>query len=102
MHIGNLLETKQCEKAWNALRFAATARRQGHEVKVCLMGEGLECEGLENPRFPVNRELRRFLAQGGELLACGSCRARKPARNPPCRTAWIWPCGPTKPSPYNP
>lgn len=73
MNIGVILQTKDYEKAWNAFRFASTARRQGHHVKVFLMGEGVECEGLDHPKFPVNRELQGFLALGGEILACGSC-----------------------------
>lgn len=33
MKIGVILETKEFEKAWNAFRFAVTAKKQGHEVK---------------------------------------------------------------------
>ena len=40
--IGIILETKEYEKAWNAFRFAVTAKKQGHEVKVFLMGEEVE------------------------------------------------------------
>ena len=46
MKLGIILETKEYEKAWNALRFATTARNRGHEVKVFLMGEAVECESL--------------------------------------------------------
>ena len=30
MKIGIILETKEYEKAWNAFRFAVTAKKQGH------------------------------------------------------------------------
>lgn len=73
MNIGIILETKEYEKAWNAFRFASTARRQGHAVKVFLMGEGVETQGLDHPKFPVNRELQGFLDLKGEILACGTC-----------------------------
>ncbi len=46
MKFGIILETKEFEKAWNAFRFATTAKKQGHEVKLFLMGEAVECEGL--------------------------------------------------------
>ena len=41
MKIGKILETKEYEKAWNAFRFATTAKKEGHEVKVFRMGEVL-------------------------------------------------------------
>ena len=46
MKIGIIIETKEFEKAWNAFRFAVTAKKQGNEVKIFLMGEAVECEGL--------------------------------------------------------
>lgn len=46
MKFGIILQTKEYEKAWNAFRFATTAIKQGNEVKVFLMGEAVECEGL--------------------------------------------------------
>jgi len=73
MKIGIVLETKEPEKAWNAFRFAATARKQDHEVKVFLLGEGVECEGLTDDKYNVNEQLKSFVEIGGELLACGTC-----------------------------
>ncbi|MDF2856646.1 MAG: hypothetical protein K0Q87_2497 [Neobacillus sp.] len=32
MKLGIILETKDYEKAWNAFRFAVTAKTNGHEV----------------------------------------------------------------------
>ena len=43
MKIGVILETNEFEKAWNAFRFAVTAKKQGYEVKVFLMGEAVDC-----------------------------------------------------------
>lgn len=73
MKIGVILETKEYEKAWNAFRFAVTAKKQQHEVKVFLMGEAVECEGLEHNRYNVNEQLQLFRNSGGEILACGTC-----------------------------
>ena len=36
MRVGVMIETKEFEKSWNAMRFAVTARKNGHEVKVWL------------------------------------------------------------------
>ena len=73
MKIGIIIETKEYEKAWNAFRFAVTAKKLGHEVKVFLMGEAVECEGLTHDKFNVDEQLRNFVKVGGEILACGTC-----------------------------
>lgn len=73
MKIGIILETKELEKAWNAFRFAVTAKKQGHEVKVFLMGEAVECEGLTHDKYNVDEQLKAFVGIGGEILACGTC-----------------------------
>ena len=73
MKIGIILETKELEKAWNAFRFAVTAKKQGHEVKVFLMGEAVECDGLTDVKYNVDEQLRAFVEVGGEILACGTC-----------------------------
>ena len=73
MKIGIIIETKEFEKAWNAFRFAVTAKTQGHDVKVFLMGEAVECEGLTHEKYNVDEQLQAFINIGGELLACGTC-----------------------------
>ncbi|MGE0078522.1 MAG: DsrE/DsrF/TusD sulfur relay family protein [Bacteroidales bacterium] len=73
MKIGVIIETKEYEKAWNAFRFAVTAKKQGHDVKVFLMGEAVECEGLIHAKYNVDEQLKAFVKIGGEILACGTC-----------------------------
>jgi len=78
MKLGIILETKEFEKAWNAFRFATTAKKSGHQVKVFLMGEAVECEGLYHDKYNVDLQLKNFLKEGGEILACGTClKSRK-------------------------
>ncbi len=73
MNFGIILETKEFEKAWNAFRFAITAKKQGNEVKVFLMGEAVECDGLTHEKYNVDEQLKNFVNAGGEILACGTC-----------------------------
>ncbi len=73
MKFGIIIETKDYEKAWNAFRFAITAKNQGNEVKVFLMGEAVECEGLTHEKYNVDEKLKNFVNAGGEILACGTC-----------------------------
>jgi len=78
MKIGIIIETKEYEKAWNAFRFAVTAKKTEHEVKVFLMGEAVECEGLIPEKYNVDEQLKLFISIGGEILACGTClKSRK-------------------------
>jgi uncharacterized protein involved in oxidation of intracellular sulfur len=46
MKIGIILETNEPEKAWNGVRFANTALKQGHEVRLFLMSSGVEAESI--------------------------------------------------------
>lgn len=73
MKLGIIIETKEYEKSWNAFRFAVTAKKAGHDVKVFLMGEAVECENLTHEKFDVAGQLNAFAAAGGEILACGTC-----------------------------
>ena len=73
MKFGIILETKEYEKAWNAFRFALSSKRNGNEVKVFLMGEAVECEGLVHEKYNVDEQLQKFVEEGGEVLACGTC-----------------------------
>ena len=73
MKIGVIIETKEFEKSWNAMRFAVTARKNGNEVKVFLMGEAVEIESLHHENFDVAAQVEAFHETGGEILACGTC-----------------------------
>jgi sulfur relay (sulfurtransferase) complex TusBCD TusD component (DsrE family) len=73
MKIGIIIETKEYEKAWNAFRFAVTSKNLGHEVKVFLMGEAVECEGMIHEKYNIDQQLKNFVKAGGELFACGTC-----------------------------
>ena len=73
MKFGIILETKDLEKAWNAFRFANTSKKTGHEVKVFLMGEAVECENLTHAKYDVSGQLKAFAGAGGTILACGTC-----------------------------
>lgn len=73
MKLGIIIETKEFEKAWNAMRFAVTAKNNAHEVKVFLMGEAVEIATLRHEKFDVAAQVDAFHEAGGEILACGTC-----------------------------
>lgn len=93
MKIGIIIETKEYEKAWNAFRFAVTAKKLEHDVKVFLMGEAVECEGLTHDKYNVDEQLNQFVAIGGEILACGTClKSRKLEESASCPIATMVDC----------
>lgn len=74
MRLGIIIQTKEYEKAWNAMRFAVAAKMAGgHSVKVFLMGEAVEIENLEHDVYNVSEQLKAFHNLKGEIMACGTC-----------------------------
>ncbi|MCE5222699.1 DsrE family protein [bacterium] len=73
MKIGIIIETKEYEKAWNAMRFAVTARKNNHEVTAFLMGEGVEIVDIHHEQFDIQTQIKAFLELNGTFLACGTC-----------------------------
>jgi uncharacterized protein involved in oxidation of intracellular sulfur len=73
MKLGIVLYTTDAETAWNAFRLGLFALKQGDTVKAFLLAKGVESENLDTEQFKVADQMREFLKQGGEILACGTC-----------------------------
>jgi len=73
MRLGIIITTNDAETAWNALRLARFSLAKGDEVKIFLLGKGVEIEEIENEKFDVKRQIKEFLQMKGEILACGTC-----------------------------
>lgn len=61
------------ELVFNAFRLASFSRKEGDEVKVFLLAEGVALDGINNPKFDVRGQAEAFLQAGGQILACGTC-----------------------------
>ena len=93
MKLGIIIETKEYEKAWNAMRFVVSAKKSGHEVKVFLMGEAVEIETLTHEKFNVAEQVATFHELEGEMLACGSClQSRKMGETEVCPISTMIDC----------
>lgn len=92
MKFGIIIETKEFEKAWNAFRFANSSKSQGHEVKVFLMGEAVECQGLIHEKYNVDEQLRKFRDSCGDVLACGTCLNSRQMQAETCDFAVMTDC----------
>ncbi len=73
MKLGIVLSHTQPETVFNALRLANYSRKQGDTVKVFLMGQGVELDRIDDPKFNVREQANALLAAGGQFLACGTC-----------------------------
>ena len=93
MKLGILLETNEPEKAWNGVRFANTALRQGHEVRLFLMSAGVEAVEISGEPHDVRKQLDDYEARGGTLMACGTClKSRKLGETGSCPGATMRDC----------
>ncbi|MFH2068331.1 MAG: DsrE family protein [Candidatus Omnitrophota bacterium] len=73
MKLGIIIYSNDSETVWNAFRLGVYSRKENDEVKVFLLGKGVECESLDTDKFKVTEQMRSFVDNGGKILACGSC-----------------------------
>lgn len=85
MKIGIVVSTEEPETCWNAFRFANFSVKQGDEVKVFLIGRGVEYEKTSTTKFDTAAQARDLLRAGGKILACGTCiKSREQAESDIC------------------
>ena len=78
MKIGIILNTNDAETCWNCLRFGNEAIKNAHSVKIFLLGNGVEIENIKDNKFPlIEGSIRKFIKNGGVILACGTCLATR-------------------------
>jgi sulfur relay (sulfurtransferase) complex TusBCD TusD component (DsrE family) len=73
MKIGVVIYSNDPETVWNAFRFGNFALKEKDQVKVFLLGKGVECESIDTEQFNVTEQIHSFLNTGGQILACGTC-----------------------------
>jgi uncharacterized protein involved in oxidation of intracellular sulfur len=73
MKIGVIISTNDAETCWNALRYANFCLGQKDEVKVFLMGKGVEYQKISTDKFNTLEQASKYLQNGGRIFACGTC-----------------------------
>ncbi|MBI4721734.1 MAG: DsrE family protein [Candidatus Stahlbacteria bacterium] len=73
MKLGMVICSNDPEIVWNAFRFGNFALREGNEVKVFLMGKGVESESLDTDKFKITEQIQSLVDNGGKIFACGTC-----------------------------
>ncbi len=78
MKIGIIISTNDAETCWNAFRYANFCLGQKDEVKVFLVGKGVEYQFISTDKFNTVEQAEKFLQSDGKILACGTCiKSRK-------------------------
>ena len=74
MKLGIIISQTNPETNWNAFRLANFAIKQGGEVKIFLVGEGVEYEASNSEKFNIQEQVVEFLkSEKAKILACGTC-----------------------------
>ncbi|MFA5794527.1 MAG: DsrE family protein [Candidatus Brocadiia bacterium] len=73
MKIGVVISSNDAETCWNALRYANYCIGQKDEVKVFLMGKGVEYQKISTDEFNTIEQAAKILKSGGKVFACGTC-----------------------------
>ncbi|HLG24285.1 MAG TPA: DsrE family protein [Candidatus Nanoarchaeia archaeon] len=78
MKIGIVLSTNEPENVWNAFRFANISLKSSHDVRCFLMNKGVEVEDVSNDKYNIMEQIKLFIENKGQILACGTClKSRK-------------------------
>lgn len=73
MKLALVISQTNPELVFNAFRLANFSRKEGDDVKVFLLAEGVELDKIDDPKFDVRGQAESFLGAGGRILACGTC-----------------------------
>lgn len=73
MKFGIVITTNEPETVWNAFRFGTTSLLSEHEVRIFLLGRGVEAESIMNEKFNIQEQIQLFVENNGKIYACGTC-----------------------------
>jgi len=73
MKIGVIISSNDSETCWNALRYTNFCLGQKDEVRIFLVGNGVEYEKISTDKFNTIEQAEKFLQGNGKIYACGTC-----------------------------
>ncbi len=74
MKLGICICSNDPETVWNAFRFGNhSVKHSQDEVRVFLLGKGVEAELLNTEKFNITEQMEMLVAAGGKIMACGTC-----------------------------
>ncbi|MFZ1021966.1 MAG: hypothetical protein WCE82_10595 [Halobacteriota archaeon] len=66
MKIGIMVYSNDPETIWNAFRFGNYAVNEGENVRVFLLGKGVQSESLDTEQFQITQQMRSFVERRGD------------------------------------
>jgi len=63
-----VVSTNDAETVYNAVRLANVSLNKGKEVKLFMLGKGVEFNNISTEEFDVNYQVKDFYDKGGELF----------------------------------
>ncbi len=73
MKLGIIISQTNPETVWNTFRLANFSIKQGDQVKIFLIEEGVEYETDSSEKFNIQEQLTEFLkSEQAGILACGT------------------------------
>ena len=73
MKLGIIINTKDPEKVWNALRLGNAALKNNNITNIFFLGEGVEAEDCKSKKFNVKEQIKIFVENRGLIKSCGTC-----------------------------
>lgn len=74
MKLGIIISQTNTETIWNTIRLANFSIKQGDEVKIFLIGEGVEYEAGSCEKFNVKEQIAELLKSDKvQIMACSTC-----------------------------
>jgi uncharacterized protein involved in oxidation of intracellular sulfur len=73
MKLGVIISINDAETCWNAFRYANYSLGQKDEVKIFLIGQGVEYEKVSTQKYNTVEQAGKFIQGGGKIYACGTC-----------------------------
>ena len=73
MKLAVIISRNDAETCWNALRYANYSLNQKDDVKIFLIGKGVEYEKISTEKFNTIEQAEKFLNGNGKIYACGTC-----------------------------
>jgi uncharacterized protein involved in oxidation of intracellular sulfur len=73
MKLGIVISVNDAETCWNALRYANYCIGQKDDVRIFLIGKGVEYQAISTEKFDTIEQAEKFLEGNGKIYACGTC-----------------------------
>ena len=73
MKIGIIILSNDAETCWNALRYANFCLGQKDEIKIFLIGKGVEYQKISADKFNTIEQADKLFKSGGKIYACETC-----------------------------